>query len=119
VLANFALMLLKDGKIVATSNSAVDNVEQLSLKVKNSGNYSIQVYRTEEGGERNETFGVATRVLNNPPILNSIEPALALAATGGGGGVMRSIDDPISVPEPGVITGLLGFALGLGRRRRV
>jgi hypothetical protein len=119
VLANFALMLLKDGRIVATSNSAVDNVEQFSIRVKNSGNYAIQVYRTEEGGERYEGFGLATRVLNNPPVLGATDAAVASAAAATEfRGVKRSIDDPTSVPEPGLSTGLVALAYALGRRQR-
>jgi subtilisin family serine protease len=118
VIANFALMLLKDGRIVATSNSPYDNVEHFSLGVKNAGDYAVQVYRTDEGGERNETFGVAARVLNNPPALGSIS-SLALPATETAG-VQRSIDDPTSVPEPGSLGAIVALAsiAGLGGRRR-
>jgi MYXO-CTERM domain-containing protein len=116
VLANFALMLLKDGKIVATSNSPYDNFEHFSIGVKNAGSYAVQVYRTEEGGERNETFGLAARVLNNPPVLGHIS-SLALQASAGG--VKRSLEDPSSssVPEPGVGAVALGLAWAVGRRR--
>ena len=108
-IANFALMLLKDGKIVATSNSPYDNVEHFSLGVKNSGDYAVQVYRTDEGGERN-------RVLNNPPTLGSISSLAVPAATTAG--VQRSIDEPTSVPEPGLVGVLIGIAWITGVRRQ-
>ncbi len=115
-LANFALMLLKDGKIVATSDSAYDNVEQLSIRIKNAGNYSLQVYRGEAGGERYEDFAMAARVLANPPTLSQIDPvADAFTASS----VKRGFGDPTSVPEPGAVGVVVaGVAMMLGRRRR-
>src|SRR5258706_1147079 len=84
-LADFALSLIKDGSVIATSDSLYDNVELLSYKISASGNYSLEVYRHGTGGNRNETFAVAAHVLNNPPALRSLGDssfALSSASTG-------------------------------------
>src|SRR5258706_12436115 len=108
-LADFALSLIKDGRVIATSDSPYDTTELLSYKITTTGTYALEVYRHPTGGNRNETFAVAAHVLNNPPTFRSIEdPTLALASPSGGvsrsiepepAGVSRSIE-VTAVPEP-------------------
>lgn len=119
-LADFALSLIKDGRVIATSDSLYDNTELLTYKITTAGNYALEVYRHPTGGNRNETFAVAAHVLNNPPSFRSIEdptPLVASASTG----VSRSIEI-IAVPEPSsglVLLIVTGVACGRRRQRRV
>jgi hypothetical protein len=125
-IADFALTLAVDGRNIAMSDSDVDNLEQLSYKLTRSGNYTLEVFRYDEGGIKNETFALATRVLNNPPMLSHLGTSRSLAD--GAGGVSRSFDeaaalDATAVPEP--TTGFVLFTLGAavcsrrGARRRL
>ncbi|MDB5320763.1 MAG: hypothetical protein JWN40_2394, partial [Phycisphaerales bacterium] len=126
-LADFALSLIKDGRVIATSDSLYDNTELLTYKITTAGNYALEVYRHPTGGNRNETFAVAAHVLNNPPSFRSIEDPTTLVASASSGvsrsiepaGVSRSIE-VTAVPEPS--SGLLlliatGIACGHRRRR--
>jgi len=123
-IADFIVTLMKDGRSIAASDSNYDNLEQLSYKLTASGNYTLEVFRYEEGGIKNETFALAARVLNNPPTLRELGVSRALAASDTGG-VSRSFEeaaalDAAAVPEP--TTGFVLLAIGattcLGRSRR-
>jgi hypothetical protein len=119
-IADFALTLAVDGRNIAMSDSNYDNLEQLSYKLTRSGNYTLEVFRYEEGGIKNETFALAARVLNNPPMLSQLGTSRSLADSSGG--VSRSFDEAVAadaVPEPtgGVL--LAGVAvIACARRRR-
>jgi hypothetical protein len=125
-LANFVLRLLKNGSPVAVSDSPYDNFEHLSIRVRRSGRFSLELFRSTGGGIKNEIFGFAARVLNNPPILSSLdaEPAIAQAAPNAAQGVSRSLDpnDIVapSVPEPSTVgaAALIAATRLLKRRRR-
>jgi hypothetical protein len=129
-LADFALSLIKDGRVIATSDSLYDNTELLSYKITTAGNYTLEVYRHPTGGNRNETFALAAHVLNNPPSFRSIEDPTSLFASQSGGvsrsldepsGVSRSIEAVTAVPEPSsglVLLIVTGIACGQRRRRR-
>ncbi len=71
-LANFKLILLRNGKPVLTSDSNVDNLEHLSFKITQAGNYTLKAYRYADGGLASESFSIATRVLANAPLLQSL-----------------------------------------------
>ena len=121
-LADFALSIIKDGRVIATSDSLYDNVELLSYKITAAGNYALEIYRHPYGGNRNETFAVAAHVLNNPPTFRSIEEPTLVASSSTG--VSRSIETGVSrsldvtaVPEPST-TLLLFLATPLLARRR-
>lgn len=103
-IADFILTLVKDGRSIAASDSNYDNLEQMSYKLSASGNYTLEVFRYEEGGIKNETFALAARVLNNPPTLRDLGVSRTLADNAATG-VSRSFDEAASVPEP--TTGLL------------
>jgi hypothetical protein len=123
-LADFALSIIKDGRVIATSDSLYDNVELLSYKITAAGNYALEIYRHPTGGNRNETFAVAAHVLNNPPTFRSFEdPADLLASSSTG--VSRSIETGVSrslditaVPEPSSTLILVIASPLLTRRRR-
>jgi hypothetical protein len=114
-LADFALSLIKDGRVIATSDSLYDNVELLSYKVTAGGNYAIEVYRHKEWGNRNETFAVAAHVLNTATLQRSIAASDAAYYTSGG--VQRSVE--VVTPEPSTALVLVAFGgLASCRRRR-
>jgi hypothetical protein len=115
-LADFALSLIKDGRVIATSDSLYDNVELLSYKVLASGNYALEVYRHKEGGNRNESFAVAAHVLNSATLQRSIAANDPIYGTSGG--VSRSLE--VATPEPSttMVLGLVGGLVCCGRRRR-
>jgi hypothetical protein len=116
-LADFTLELVRDGVVIAGSDSDVDNLEHLSWTLEKSATYSLEVYRFEEGGLATENFALAARVLN----------ASAAAATAG---VSRSLSfeagDALAmamaapVPEPGVggMMAVGGLLITMRRRRR-
>lgn len=114
-IANFSLALVKDGRTIAYSDSAADNLEHFSYRLNASGHYQIFVLRGTQGGERNESFAVAFRVLENAPVLSAITPQYvsadaALPATLQRGG---------EVPEPGAVSlVVVGSMVMLGRRSR-
>jgi hypothetical protein len=113
-LADFTLTLLKDGVPVAGSDSDVDNLEHISWKLAETGNYSLDVYRFAEGGLVSEEFAVAARVLKATG--ESANALTAQAARGGAydaDGLLRGVD----VPEPGMMS-LVGAGLLITRRRR-
>ena len=113
-LADFALSLVKDGRVVATSDSAYDNLEHFSITLASSGNYVLEVYRHRYGGSKNETFGVAAEVLANPPGLPPLTASAALM--GGTSGVSRAFDQ--AVPEPSSLMTVSAAMGGLLLRRR-
>ena len=105
-LADFTLRLLKDGDVIGASDSSVDNLEHLSWRLTQAGNYSLQVYRFDEGGLVSEKFALAARVVQN---------GAGSLAPGGIAGVFASSP----VPEPGTAGSVFVLALaGLSRRRR-
>jgi hypothetical protein len=116
-LADFTLRLLKDGKPVVASDSSVDNLEHLSWTLEGSGNYTLQVYRFNEGGLDSEKFALAARVLKDTAALAQLSPEMA--------GVSRAVAEPwgvvggieAAVPEPGV-GGVVVAVLMLVRRKR-
>ena len=116
-LADFALELLRNGKIIAVSDGDFDNYENLSLKIASSGTYSLEVYRYDIGGNKNETFAVAARVLNNGVSGLPAEASLSAFAAVGGGGVMRSLGEA-AVPEPSGVLVIGMAAVGWGALRR-
>jgi subtilisin family serine protease len=110
-LADFTLALLRDGVPIAASDSNVDNLEHLSWTLEKTANYTLQVYRFEEGGLATENFALAARVLKGESagVMQSLSfdgsQAAAFAAT--------------PVPEPGVVAlGLTCMALASSTRRR-
>jgi hypothetical protein len=121
-LADFALSLIKDGKVIASSDSKYDNIEELAYKITSAGNYALEVYRYKYGGNRNESFAVAARVLNNAPNLTPLFASGVQRSIDEVGGVQRSIDmpDASAVPEPSAaaVLTLVAGAFGAGRRRR-
>jgi hypothetical protein len=123
-LANFILTLLKDGNIVANSDSRYDNLEHLAFRISQPGNYTLTVYLREEGGGKNETFAVAARVLGTSSVQQTLMASSKYDAMTGGG-VMRSVDEASlaggSVPEPSAVAMVAGAAIlsCCGRRRRV
>lgn len=118
-LADFVLELMRDGKIIAVSDSDVDNYENLSLNIASAGSYSLEVYRYDFGGNKNETFAMAARVLASDPLaaLTALGPSAMLA--GDSSGVMRSLS-VAQTPEPSAMLvaamGMIGW--GLVRRPR-
>jgi hypothetical protein len=115
-LADFALSLIKDGKVIATSDSPYDNLELLSYKVTASGNYAIEVYRHKEGGNRNETFAVAAHVLNTPTLRRALSPSDTAYYTSGG--VQRSVEVVTPEPSTALVLTVLGGLTCCRRRRR-
>lgn len=112
-IANFSLALVKDGRTIAYSDSAVDNLEHFSYRLSASGHYQIFVLRGAQGGERNESFAVAFRVLENAPVLSAITPQYvsadaALPATLQRGG---------EVPEPSFAGTLVALVIAAGCQR--
>ena len=116
-LADFVLELLRNGKIIAISDSAVDNYENLSLNIKTTANYSLEVYRYDFGGNKNESFAMAARVLANGVSASfSQTDAGAVAASEGSSGVMRRVGGS-EVPEPAGISLLVVLLAGWCGRR--
>jgi hypothetical protein len=113
-LADFVLSILKDGRVIASSDSDFDNLEALSYKISSAGDYSLQVFRYEDGAARNETFALAARVLSSAPAVPSLERSLEFAGDGAGG-VSRSFER--EVPEPSATMLLVLNALCFRRRR--
>jgi hypothetical protein len=115
-LADFALSLIKDGRVIATSDSLYDNVELLSYKVLGSGNYALEVYRHKEGGNRNESFAVAAHVLNSATLQRSIAPNDPTFSASRG--VSRSLEVATPEPSAALVLGVVGGLVCCGRRRR-
>ena len=60
VLDNLTLSLLLDGELIATANSAIDNVEHLHFDLTETGNYTLLVQREQILGSGTSTqFGLA------------------------------------------------------------
>jgi hypothetical protein len=95
-------------------------VEHLAFRIPSTGNYTLTVYRREEGGGKNESFAVAARVLASASVAPSIGTSATYGVSRSAGGVMRSIDFDPSVPEPSALIGVAAVValLSCGRRRR-
>ncbi len=117
-LADFTLELLRNGKIIAVSDSDVDNYENLSLKITTSASYSLEVFRYETGGNKNESFALAAQVLTSGASAALLSSSSSALTTQADAGVMRRLSES-EVPEP---TSLLAIGLAtlmLKRRRKV
>ncbi len=115
-LADFVLELLRNGKIIAVSDSAVDNYENISMDISATASYSLEVFRYETGGNKNETFAMAARVLANGVSGTFEQRSLIDPTIGTSDGVMRRLE-VAEVPEPSVLLAG-GVVLLMGRRRR-
>jgi hypothetical protein len=121
-LADFALMLLKDGKPVITSDSDVDNVEHISWKLSSSGTYSLAAYRTGTSGLSSEQYALAARVLSSPPLIQNLPGAPPTAPIfTSSAGVTKSLNlSTAVVPEPSsLLLAALGATILAARRRRI
>jgi hypothetical protein len=112
-LADFSLALLRDGVPVAASDSSVDNLEHLSWKLTDAGNYTLEVYRFIDGGLKEEEFAVAARAFQAETMSSAKEPSLVRGLSYEADGMLRGFE----VPEPGA-TGIVGFGVVLLTSRR-
>ena len=117
-LADFSLILLRNGQKVITSDSSADNLENISQDLAASGNYSLEVYRFAGSGLAVEDFALAARVLAAPISRRArLAAAASTPSAGASTGATRAFE-PAAIPEP---SGLWAFILASGiliRRRR-